>query len=162
MSDIGGVGWGGRLSTFSAFRMGAYSRWALNRGWAYSNKYGTLIPRNIWQWCLFSDTVCPKKKTQSRPLNCSFSNCWIFKGKNFQALHRSFNPFLQEQEILTKRKTKCKRFDYKICDKLLLKIISWEIVDCKTVGFFLKISKEIGNAWLRSLMRANRASLTRP
>ena len=24
----------GRLLTFSAFRMGAYSRWALNRGWA--------------------------------------------------------------------------------------------------------------------------------
>ena len=29
-----GVGWGGRLLTFSAFRMGAYSRWALIRGWA--------------------------------------------------------------------------------------------------------------------------------
>ena len=32
-------------------------------------------------------------------------------------------------------------------------------VDCKTVGFFLKISKEIGNAWRKSLMRSNRASL---
>ena len=32
-------------------------------------------------------------------------------------------------------------------------------VDCKTVGFFLKISKEISNAWR---MRANRVSLTRP
>ena len=38
--DIGEVEWGerlfeaGRLSTFSAFRMGAYSRGALNRGWA--------------------------------------------------------------------------------------------------------------------------------
>ena len=35
-----GVGWGGRLFeagcllTFPAFRMGAYSRWALIRGWA--------------------------------------------------------------------------------------------------------------------------------
>ena len=34
------MGWGGRLFeagrllTFSAFRMGAYSRWALIRGWA--------------------------------------------------------------------------------------------------------------------------------
>ena len=28
------VWWGGRLLTFSAFRMGAYSRWALIRGWA--------------------------------------------------------------------------------------------------------------------------------
>ena len=36
---MGGGGGGrlfeaGRLSTFSAFRMGAYSRWALIRGWA--------------------------------------------------------------------------------------------------------------------------------
>ena len=41
LSLIGrGRGWGrrlfeaGRLLTFSAFRMGAYSRWALIRGWA--------------------------------------------------------------------------------------------------------------------------------
>ena len=35
-------------------------------------------------------------------------------------------------------------------------------LDCKTVGFFLKISKEIGKAWRKSLARAKRASLTRP
>ena len=35
-------------------------------------------------------------------------------------------------------------------------------VDCKTVGLFLKISNEIGKAWCKSLMRAKRASLTRP
>ena len=29
------------------------------------------------------------------------------------------------------------------------------LVDCKTVGFFLKISKEIGKAWRKSLTRAN-------
>ena len=35
LSGIGKeVGWGGRLLTFSAFRMGAYSRWELIRGWA--------------------------------------------------------------------------------------------------------------------------------
>ena len=34
-------------------------------------------------------------------------------------------------------------------------------VDCKTVGFFLKISKEIGKAWRKSLARAKRVSLTR-
>ena len=28
-------------------------------------------------------------------------------------------------------------------------------LDCKTVGFFLKISKEIGKAWRKSLKRAN-------
>ena len=32
-------------------------------------------------------------------------------------------------------------------------------VDYKTVGFFLKISKEIGEAWRKSLTHANRASL---
>ena len=35
----------------------------------------------------------------------------------------------------------------------------WRL-DCKTVGFFLKISKEIGKAWRKSLTRAKRASLT--
>ena len=34
-------------------------------------------------------------------------------------------------------------------------------LDCKTVGFSLKISKEIGKAWSKSLTRAKRASLTR-
>ena len=28
------VGWGGLVLTFPAYRMGAYSRWALMRGWA--------------------------------------------------------------------------------------------------------------------------------
>ena len=31
-------------------------------------------------------------------------------------------------------------------------------IDCKTVGFFLKISKEIGKAWCKSLTRAKGAS----
>ena len=35
-------------------------------------------------------------------------------------------------------------------------------IDCKTVGVFLKISKEIGKAWRKSLACAKRASLTRP
>ena len=38
---------------------------------------------------------------------------------------------------------------------------SVEKVDCKTVGFFLKISKDIGKAWRKSLTCAKRASLTR-
>ena len=34
-----------------------------------------------------------------------------------------------------------------------------KLLDCKTVGFFfLKISKEIGKPWRKSLMRAKRAS----
>ena len=35
-------------------------------------------------------------------------------------------------------------------------------VDCKTIGFFLKISTEIGKAWSKSLTRAKRASLLSP
>ena len=31
-------------------------------------------------------------------------------------------------------------------------------LDCKTVGFFLKLSKEIGNAWRKSLTRAKRGA----
>ena len=41
--------------------------------------------------------------------------------------------------------------------KLFLYLLIY--IDCKTVGFFLKISKEIGNAWRKSLTRAKRASL---
>ena len=37
-----GVGWGGRLLTFSAFRMGAYSRWVLIRGWV-PNRINTVL-----------------------------------------------------------------------------------------------------------------------
>ena len=46
------MGWGGllleavRLLTFSAFRMGAYSRWALIRGWAL-NRINTVL-LNVW------------------------------------------------------------------------------------------------------------------
>ena len=46
-----GVGWGGRLFeaerllNFSAFRMGAYSRWALIRGWAL-NRINTVSRKN--------------------------------------------------------------------------------------------------------------------
>ena len=50
-----GGGWGrggrlfeaGRLLTFSAFRMGAYSRWALIRGWALIriNTVSFIIPK---------------------------------------------------------------------------------------------------------------------
>ena len=40
-------------------------------------------------------------------------------------------------------------------------IVTIHYLDCKTVGFFLKISKEIDEAWRKSRMRAKRASLTR-
>ena len=42
-----GVGWGGRLIVFSAFRMGAYSRWALIRGWAL-NRINTVLKIHTW------------------------------------------------------------------------------------------------------------------
>ena len=37
----------GRLLTFSAFRMGAYSRWALIRGWALIRINTVIIRRSI-------------------------------------------------------------------------------------------------------------------
>ena len=46
------MGWGGRLFeagrllTFSAFRMGAYSRWALIRGWAL-NRINTAYRKTL-------------------------------------------------------------------------------------------------------------------
>ena len=44
-----------------------------------------------------------------------------------------------------------------------IKLATFETrIDCKTVGYFLNISKEIGKAWRKSLTRAKRASLTRP
>ena len=35
-------------------------------------------------------------------------------------------------------------------------------IDCKTVGFFLKISKEIGKAWRKSFTRAKRVRRLSP
>ena len=55
-----GVGWGGRLfeagrlSTFSAFRMGAYPRWALIRGWAL-NRINTVC-------CLYTAQISGTRK----------------------------------------------------------------------------------------------------
>ena len=37
------------------------------------------------------------------------------------------------------------------------KLVTPARLDCKTVGFFLKISKEFGKAWRKSLTRAKRA-----
>ena len=76
-------GGGGRLFTFSAFRMGAYSRWALMRGWAlilinesYIFHYGLLrdiifpsfSPRNQSAGYFFSkSTLTPLKVKWSAP-----------------------------------------------------------------------------------------------
>ena len=43
---------------------------------------------------------------------------------------------------------------------MLVTLGTQRVIDCKTVGFFLKISKEIGKAWRKCLTRARRASLT--
>ena len=72
----------GRLLTFSAFRMGAYSRWALIRGWALiriNTVIAIWIPdSNCWQdiWIAWAgwiadskleDSKAKKKKTQQTP-----------------------------------------------------------------------------------------------
>ena len=48
------------------------------------------------------------------------------------------------------------------CSNLTVLSMESSNVDFKTVGFFLKISKEIGKAWRKSLTRANRASSYSP
>ena len=61
-----GVGgrWGGRLFeagrllTFSAFRMGAYSRWALIQGWALI-RINTVLESNFYQ----SSSLLIERKT---------------------------------------------------------------------------------------------------
>ena len=52
--------------------------------------------------------------------------------------------------------------DLSCLDHFSLSTVVFFSIDCKTDGFFLKISSEIGKAWRKSLTRAQRASLTRP
>ena len=59
------------------------------------------------------------------------------------------------QIILIWKALKWRTMTYMYCEAIIS-------LDCKTVGFFLKISKEIGKAWRKSLACAKRASLTRP
>ena len=47
-----------------------------------------------------------------------------------------------------------------IRERHLFQLLIKPRVDCKTAGFFLKISKEISKAWRKSLTRANRASVS--
>ena len=51
-----GVGWGWALINFAAFRMGAYSRWALIRGWALirRNAVFNLSVEHFWRSLLIS------------------------------------------------------------------------------------------------------------
>ena len=64
------VGWGGggclfeagRLETFSAFRMGAYSRWALFR---INTVYSSSKSRNFTDVCMVGDTSLPPTKQTS-------------------------------------------------------------------------------------------------
>ena len=44
----------------------------------------------------------------------------------------------------------------------LLLLWASPVLDCKTVGFFSKMSKKIGKAWRKSLTRAKRPILTCP
>ena len=51
------------------------------------------------------------------------------------------------------------KYSYSLCCILLSSVDAiW--VDCKTVGFFLKISKEIGKAWRRSCAQEAREPYT--
>ena len=80
--------------------------------------------------------------------------------QNFQFL---FCKFLRKNMSSFQRSVKKFSFNTLLIKKgmkLFLYLLIY--IDCKTVGFFLKISKEIGKACRKSLKRAKLASLTRP
>ena len=73
---LGGGGGGrlfevGRLLTFSAFRMGAYSRWALIRGWALI-RINTVVFVFVSQWTKTKEESWQTKHESivRRTLNC--------------------------------------------------------------------------------------------
>ena len=75
----------------------------------------------------------------------------------------SMNKFKDQRKITHRAQKNPRKSDLVTVNKHRRKFYEEaELLDCKTVGFFLKISKEIGKAWRKSLTRAKRASLTRP
>ena len=66
-----------------------------------------------------------------------------------------------DQKAVKKKKKKRKKQHPQEPIMFVSLTASFEL-DCKTVGFFLNISKKIGKGWRKSLTRATRDSLTRP
>ena len=84
----------GRTETFSAFRMGAYSRWALIRGWALIRRntvYSSSKSRNFTDVCMVGGTnLPPTKQTSVNFRNLLAKDLSFFKFSNFTQLRRSF------------------------------------------------------------------------
>ena len=75
LSLIGrGRGWGGRLLTFSAFRMGAYSRWVLIRGWTLI-RVNTVSQTEINFWFSRSAKQCQNPCSGPPPVYQDLSTC---------------------------------------------------------------------------------------
>ena len=68
LSLIGrGRGWGGRSLTFPAFRMGAYLRWALIRGWALIRINTVIIVFKCYWLFVTSANLSVKAPVRVRP-----------------------------------------------------------------------------------------------
>ena len=99
-----------------------------------------------WTYCAFHLSLNSSAKVKIRQ-NFQFLFCKFLR-KNISSFQRSVKWFSFNTLLIKKGM------------KLFLYLLIY--IDCKTVGFFLKISKEIGKAWRKSLTRAKLASLTRP
>ena len=96
-----GGGGGGRLLTFSAFRMGAYSRWALIRGWALIRintvpSFRTLCPFKLLQRHCISIWVKHKTRTFFYCDLLTVNKCVLFWNKKNKVI---FSTRLNQQLI---------------------------------------------------------------
>ena len=66
----------GRLLTFSAFRMGAYSRWALIRGWALI-RINTVISMQFAVFLCYSVQFCGVRTPLTPPSVTSFIRLYL-------------------------------------------------------------------------------------
>ena len=94
-------GGGGRLLTFSAFRMGAYSRWALIRGWALIRintvpSFRTLCPFKLLQKHCISIWVKHKTRTFFYCDLLTVNKCVLFWNKKNKVI---FSTRLNQQLI---------------------------------------------------------------
>jgi len=131
------------------------------------NKAFFMIYTSVWAKL----KIWPKRKNsqlQSTILNCQLSKKKLRLFTIFK-LYLYFPDFSSSKTLLGKFQHFFK--NSRLCTNPVnnsSKSLRWDInsepleskLDCKTVSFFPKISKEIGKAWCKSPMHAKRASLT--
>ena len=114
------------------------------------------VPLQIWlpekSWFFSREIVCSSSKTSRRKIHNVRHVTELIFPRLYPGLDRQKGTFLCMTWSRDQLSVNTKTVHFG-------NILS--ALDCKTVGFPLKISKEIGNAWCKTLMRANRASQSR-